>query len=172
MATASEQRQYPGTSVVDLGFPRTPPGKDAGPCPKVGKGAQLKQVSHRDRVVGHTEIGVGNEFSTAKASITHHKREQIEPLEPTLTVFVTNQADLEKLEIPAIAKIEVLQLQDLRKRYEAASKSEAEHVKKGAARLLEKLEQDAKHDGNAEAAKQYKARIAAIQLLVKKHKSK
>ena len=108
----------------------------------------------------------------AKASIIHHKREQVESLEPTLTVFVTNQIDLEKLDNPAIEKIEVLQLDDLRKRYEAALKSDAEQVKKGAARLLGELERDAKRDGDAEAARQYKARIAAIERVLKKRKAK
>lgn len=112
-----------------------------------------RPVSWRINIVG----------GIARAAITEYKIDSVWLMHPTLTVYVSDLIDLEELEIPRSDKLEVLQLADLRKRYQAAKTSQIEPAKKEAERNLEGLEAEAANDGDADAAKLYERRAKAIE---------
>ena len=123
------------------------------------------KVDGMQRAVGWRINIVGG---IARAAITEWKLDSVWQVAPTLTVYVSDLVDLKELEIPQVDKLEVLQLADLRKRYETAKGSEIELVKREATQSLNQLDTEAAKDGDAEAAKLFKRRLKAIEKFLAK----
>ena len=106
----------------------------------------------------------------AKGAIAEWKIEKVRTLDPTLTIYVTNLVDLDKLELPSDPeKIDVLQLSDLRKRYQSGlEEKESERVKKEAAQCIGELDKDAARDGDPEQVRLFRARAEAIAKFIEK----
>lgn len=129
-----------------------------GPGQSVEIEGKKKQIGWRIQILG----------GIAKASVTQRKLDTLWHIDPTLTVYVTDMIDLGQLEIPE--KVNVLQVRDLRKRYKAGLKSDDERVKKEAANFMKSLEDDAKRDGDADAADRFKGRVKTIRKFVAKRR--
>lgn len=142
------ETQYPGLQLVL--FP--------GPAPVTEVFGKKVNANYRIEIVG----------GIARAAIQRSNLKRIYTLHPTMTIYLSENIELSKLQVPGNVKL--LQLDDLEERYRKALDDEDAQVKMTAQRLLDGLNKEFQRQG-AEY-KKLEHQLAEIERLIQTRKAK
>ncbi|MBT5017677.1 hypothetical protein OAF98_04680 [Planctomicrobium sp.] len=141
------ETNYPGLQVVLL----------PGPATTMDVLGKKVTTDYRINIMG----------GIARAAIGRGNLKRVYFLQPTMTIYLTDNIELSSLKIPQ--NVELLQLHDLETRFQKGLEDDDQEVQKTAQRLLDQLNKEFQRQGND--YKKLEEQLAQIESFVKKQNS-